>query len=237
MTVVVGFLHPADSINPKFRKSLTEVYLRDAYTTQRILGEFDYTSGPNIAAGRCAIVTLFLNHPAKPDWLWMVDSDMTFDDDILDRLEKAADPVERPIVGALCFGVRPVKVDGVEQFDELGAGPLELFPTIYMLDRDGNMWHYMTYPRDELVQVHSTGAACVLVHRSVLADERWQLDHPLPWFRESVHHGQLCSEDHFFMVNAGAMGYPIFVDTSVKTGHVKSFVAGERLFLAQRGQS
>jgi hypothetical protein len=56
----------------------------------------------------------------------------------------------------------------------------------------------------------------------------------LPWFRESVLHGKVCSEDHFFCLTAGSFGYPIHLDTAAKTGHVKSFVADEDVFLAQQ---
>jgi hypothetical protein len=167
--------------------------------------------------------------------LWMVDSDMTFGDGILDRLLKTANPKHMPIVGGLCFGVRPAKFDGQERFNECLATPLELFPTIYGLDDDGHMLHYSGYPRDSVVRVASTGAACLLIHRSVLADKRWTADgHPQPWFRETVLHGAVCSEDHFFCLRAGSFGYPIHLDTAAKTGHVKTFVADEDLYLAQQ---
>lgn len=211
------------------------VMMRDAATSRHIVGEFDQESSANISSARCQIVRDFLAHPAKPEWLWMIDSDMTFGHDILDRLLATADPTERPIVGGLCFGVRPVKFNGVEQFNDCLATPLELFPTIYTLNESGQMQHWNSYPRDTVVQVHSTGAACLLVHRSVFADERWTQDgHPLPWFRESVLNGKVCSEDHFFCIKAGSLGYPLHLDTAAKTGHVKTFIADEDLFLAQR---
>lgn len=211
------------------------VYMRDARGSQRIVGEFDQESSANISGARCDIVRQFLAHPARPEWLWMVDSDMTFDSGILERLLATADPRERPIVGGLCFGVRPLKVDGVERFNGCLATELELFPTVYTLDAEGRMLHWSGYPADSVVQVSSTGAACLLVHRSVLADPRWLADgHPLPWFRESVLHGKVCSEDHFFCIRAGSFGFPVHLDTAAKTGHVKSFVADEDLYLAQR---
>jgi hypothetical protein len=235
VTVIVAFCHPSGSISPQFRRSLTMVMMRDAATGRHIIGEFDKESSANIATARCKIVEEFLAHPARPDWLWMIDSDMTFGDGILDRLLATADRKERPIVGGLCFGVRAVKVDGVEAFNDVLACPLELFPTIYTLDDEGGMVQWMRYPIDSVVPVHSTGAACLLVHRTVLADKRWTEDgHPQPWFRETVLHGKVCSEDHFFCLRAGSFGYPIHLDTAAKTGHVKTFVADEDLFLSQR---
>jgi hypothetical protein len=233
--VAVGFCHRSDSLTPQFRRQLTMVYMRDAHTTRRIIGEFDKESSANIATARCQIVADFLAHPGKPDWLWMVDSDMTFADTILDRLLETAHPTKRPIVGGLCFGVRPAKIGGQERFNECLATPLELFPTVYTLDEQGRMLHWSTYPRDSVVQVCSTGAACLLIHRSVLNDKRWTEDgHPQPWFRESVLHGEAVSEDHFFCIRAGKFGYPVHLDTAAKTGHVKTFVADEDLFLFQQ---
>lgn len=236
--VAVGFIHPAGSLSPQFARCLRMVVVREAAvpSLRRIVGEFDHESSANVSLARCKIVREFLAHPAKPDWLWMVDSDMTFPEDILDRLLAAADPKERPIVGGLCFGVRPLQVDGHDVFSECLSTPLELFPTVFSLDDDGRMVHHFDYPENATFAVNSTGAACLLVHRSVLADPRWTADgHPLPWFRESVLHGQVCSEDHFFCLRAGSLGFPVHINTAARTGHVKTFVADEDLYRAQRG--
>src|SRR5262245_36082730 len=171
--VIVGLIHRADSTKPQHHRCLRMLLARDFGLDHRIIGELDRESSANVAHGRCAIAQDFLNHPKKPEWLWLLDDDMTFGDDILLKLLGAAHPTERPIVGGLCFGTRPVKdIDGREHFNECGATPLELFPTIYMLDDDGQMWHVMDYPPDQVIQTHSTGAACLLIHRSVLDDKR-----------------------------------------------------------------
>jgi hypothetical protein len=212
------------------------LYQRDARSgSPVIIGELDKESSANISTARNEIVREAIAHPAKPDYLWMVDDDMTFGDGILDRLLTTAHFKARPIVGGLCFGVRPVKFDGRERFNECLASPLELFPTVYTLDETGHMLHWSGYPADSVVQVSSTGAACILIHRSVLNDKRWTEDgHPQPWFRESVLHGGVVSEDHFFCIRAGKFGYPVHLDTAAKTGHVKTFVADEDLYLAQQ---
>ena len=203
---------------------------------RRIVCELEReTSGAHVPSGRSKIVRDFLAHPARPDWLWFIDTDATFAFDVLEQLIKSADPVERPIVGALAFGVA-VKRDaaGNDMADSVGGAALELFPTLYVW-HDGAAHRIDDYPRDELVRVHSTGAHCLLIHRTVLADRRWQDDPcPLPWFQMCWSDGKEVSEDQFFCVRAGAMGYPVWVDTRVKTGHVKQFVASESQYLAQR---
>lgn len=233
-TVIVSFLHRADSTSPLFHRSLRALLVRDAYAHPgRIVGEIDRECSANISSGRCGIVREFLERGA--DWLLMLDDDMTFAPELLDQLLAVADPDERPIVGGLCFGVRPmVDADGHDLFNARMAGPKEAFPTLYGLADDGQLVHYLTYPRDALVRVASTGAACLLIHRSVLADERWDDGHPFPWFRESVFHGKHCSEDHYFCLKAGSLGFPVHVHTGIKLGHVKVDVIDEDWYDAHR---
>lgn len=221
-------------MTPQWRRSLNLVLMRDARTYQRVVGEFAHeASGVHVPSARCDIVRKFLAHPARPEWLWMVDTDATFADDILERLLAAASRRDRPIVGALAFGVAPKKVGGVEAFNQVGSVELELFPTLYVLDGDKVM-RLDDYPRDQVVHVHSTGAHCLLIHRDVLKDKRWEDGHPLPWFRTAVLNGGEVSEDQFFCMKAGSLGFPVHVDTSIKTGHVKTFVADEDWYLRCR---
>jgi hypothetical protein len=234
--VAVGFCYAQSTVTPQWRSSYTMALLADATKSRRVVGEFAHeTSGAHLAGARCDIVREFLAHPDKPDWLWLIDTDATFAPDALERLLKAADPVKRPIVGALAFGVRPAKDDrGQHIRNGVGATPLELFPTIYIYGENG-VAMVADYPRDQLVQCHATGCHCLLIHRNVLGDPRWlEDDHPQPWFRMAFRGGGEVSEDQFFCMKAGALGFPIYVDTATKTGHVKTFIADEDLYLAQR---
>jgi hypothetical protein len=227
--VDVGFCHRADAVSPQFRRSLTMLLMRDARTKQRVAGEWDQESSANISAGRCNIVRNFLG--GTSDWLWMLDSDMTFGVDILDRLLRTADPQSKPIVGGLCFGVGPEKdAAGGDMFNaELGTR-YRAFPTLYSVT-EGGFFHWKDYPANTVVKCESTGAACVLIHRRVLADPRWQTPaHPFPWFREAVAGGKPMSEDHFFFLKARQLGYPLHVDTGAKTGHVKPLIVDELFF-------
>lgn len=236
--VAVGYCYGQSTITPQWQQSYNFVLMRDAARSRRIVGQFAHeASGVHIPTARSAIVRDFIDHPAKPDWLWLVDTDATFADDVLERLIAAADPTTRPIMGALAFGVRIAKdAKGREIFNSVGAGSLELFPTVYVYSEQGTGCVF-AYPPDQIVQCHATGAHCLLIHRTVLADPRWLEDgHPLPWFRTAVANGEEVSEDQFFCMKAGSFGYPVHVDTSIKTGHVKTFVADEDLYLAQRSE-
>jgi hypothetical protein len=115
-TVMVGFVYGQSTYTPQFGHSLEHVLARDFATNRRIVGRLSReTSGVHVPDGRCKIVADFLNHPAKPEWLWMVDSDATFADDVLEQLIAAAHPTDRPIVGALAFGVKPYMVQGTSR--------------------------------------------------------------------------------------------------------------------------
>jgi hypothetical protein len=225
--VAVGFCYAQTTQTPQWRFCYQQVLTRDAYTSRRVVCEFGReASGVHVPDARSKIVAAFLAHPARPDWLWIVDTDATFPDDTLERLIASADPKVRPIVGALAFGVKPRFGDWSNR---CLAAPLQGLPTLFTFD-GANTNRIDNYPPDQLVQVHATGAHCLLVHRSVLADKRWIDGHPSPWFRTAVRNGEVVAEDNFFCTKAGSLGFPIYVDTAIKTGHVKSFIADEDWF-------
>jgi hypothetical protein len=223
--VAAGFVYGQTTQTPQWRFCYTQAIMHSAGRVVCEIGR--EASGVHIPDARSKIVSEFLKHPAGIDWLWMVDTDATFGPDVIERLVAVAHPKTAPIVGALAFAVKP----RTEQANECFATPLEGIPTLFRFTETGVV-ALTDYPRDELVPVHSTGAHCILIHRSVLADKRWLDGHPSPWYRTAVRNGAVVSEDQFFCLKAGSLGYPIFVDTSIKTGHVKTFVADEDWYLS-----
>lgn len=180
-------------------------------------------SGPNsLVAGRNLIVQHFLD--GEDEWLFFIDTDMGFSADTVDRLVEAADPVSRPVVGALCFAWMETEVD------PYGGRRFEAVPTLFGLAKsvDGHIGyvHRYIYPENTLVQVAGTGAACLLIHRSVLERIR---DKNLAeggtgseWFDLVQYgNGQPISEDLSFCWRVGSLGVPVFVHTGVKTTHHK----------------
>jgi GT2 family glycosyltransferase len=172
--------------------------------------------GPNISTARNKIAADFLTRPAP--WLLMCDTDMVFGGDTLDRLIAAADPVERPIVGGLCYS------------PFAGGGP---YPTMYELVEKGprriGFVRPETVPEDQLVRVSATGTGFLLIHRSVLEKVRdTSGDEAAPWFRE-MPVGEpmaLMGEDMTFCLRAGAAGFPVHVHTGIKIGHMKTTMLG-----------
>jgi hypothetical protein len=178
-------------------------------------------AGVNVAGPRNTVVRKFLAK-SKADWLWMIDTDMSFPPDTLDRLLEYADKDEAPIVGALCFGI-----DGDD-----------LFPTLYDLtEHDGSprTIRYWEYPEQSMFQVTATGAACMLVHRRVFeAILERSFSRAFPWFQETEMDGNPVGEDVTFCIRAGLCEFPVFVNTSVTIGHQKPTVLTEDKYLAQR---
>jgi hypothetical protein len=156
------------------------------------------------------------------DWLLWVDTDMGFPADLCERLLEAADPQERPVVGALCFSQRETESDGMGGWRCLAA------PTIFdwavlPSGRQGFLIRW-DYPRDTVVRCAGTGSAAVLVHRSVF--ERIAEGKPEGWahwydMAPNPTTGQLIGEDLSFCARAGALEIPVHVHTGVPTSHQK----------------
>jgi len=174
----------------------------------------------------------------KPaDWLFWVDTDMGFEPDTVDRLMEAADPVERPMVGALCFSLRETDPD------LMGGWRTSPTPTVFDWAKvpagengDEQMGFAVRwdYPANALVQCAGTGSACLLVHRSVF--ERLDTKLGPVWYNRvpNTSTGQLISEDLSFCLRAGAAGIPLFVHTGVRTSHMKPVWVAEEDYWRRR---
>jgi GT2 family glycosyltransferase len=206
---VIGYVHPG-VVRAEFCASLLAVCMEGQTRIRTVMA---FESGPNISGPRNMLCRDFLQDGFAP-WLFMCDTDMWFPADTVDRLIAAAgQPVERPVVGGLCFSRN---ADGGEPYS-----------TMYELtEKDGRpaFVRYGQWPEDSLVRVSATGAACLLIHRSALekvaADGG---DQAAPWFRETaVGPMALMGEDMTFCLRCAAAGIPVHVHTGVRVGHMKT---------------
>ena len=206
---VIGYVH-GGTVRAEFLASLLGLHRTRAVRT-KVDAVLAAPSGPNISEARNLVCRRFLEETTAP-WLWSLDTDMVFTPDTLDRLIAAADPVERPVVGALCYS----------QDEATG----EKRPTLYeLVEQDGQpgFARYRTWPEDACFPVAATGAACLLIHRTVLeAVEKVARDRAAPWFRESVIGAALVGEDMTFCLRCAAAGIPVHVHTGVRVGHMKT---------------
>lgn len=227
-SVVPGFLD-GGHWSACFGLSYMELMLHDLGGDSRIIREGGIylrkvAGSAGIPDGRNEVVQRFLDE-TDGEWLWFIDTDMGFAPDTVDRLVASADPVERPVVGGLCFaqrriearpfhgsrfGIIPTVYDYVELDDEVGFVPRE------------------AYALDEVLAVSGTGAACLLIHRTALEAVRDR--HGDAWFNPMAHPTGLkgkprnFSEDLSFCVRLASVGIPVHVNTAVKTIHEKGGV-------------
>lgn len=196
----------------------------------QVVGHLRTESGPMIAKARNQLVRNFLAKSdwADTEWLLMVDADMVFDEnavrDILANVRNENGKVMTPVVGGLCFG----------------GGHGMIFPTMYrIVDPETNHGNAISivsdYEPGELVQVDATGAAFLLIHRGVLEHLARVHEEPLPWFAPGVYKGMEYGEDWTFCMRVRKLGYPIFVNTAVKVGHMKEVQLDEATYFS--GQS
>jgi len=160
-------------------------------------------------------------------WLLWLDTDMGFRPDLLERLLAAADPTERPIVGALCFSQRKLGPD------TMGGYHTAATPTIFdwapvKNDAGDDLEGFdirWGYPSDALVRCSATGSAAVLIHRSVF--ERIQERYGAEWYHRVLASDGPMGEDLSFCMRATALDIPVHVHTGVRTTHAK------RIWLAE----
>jgi hypothetical protein len=206
--VIVGYLSGGDT-RVEFTKSIGAMTAHSV-STGSLIGALPHVSGPRIAAGRNHLVESFLATPGE--WLFMVDDDMTFDSDVIERFLSVADPVKAPIVGGLAFA----------------TGRDGIFPTMFRIHPEFKVpTRIDQWPLGEVVEVDGTGAACLFIHRSVFERMAEEFEKPWQWFQETTLNGNTVGEDMTFCLRARALGFPILVDTSIQFGHVKPRIIDE----------
>lgn len=212
-----------------FGLSWTDMMLRDQAGPGRILG----VSGSQqyvrkqagtmgLAAARNEIAAYFLDQSAE--WLFMVDSDMGFAPDTVDRMIESAEANNVGILGALCFAQ---KVDTDLRQNEMYSTRYRIQPTLYRyveVEKTGErgFQSITKYGRDRFQAVAATGAACLLVHRNALAVIGSE---PFMPITDPTGGGngtpRTFSEDLSFCIRANAAEVAMGVDTSIKTTHYK----------------
>jgi hypothetical protein len=222
--VSVGFLHPGH-YSACFAESLSDVILHDVAGAQRIVGHRFGKMGKEcgsagIVAGRNQITKVMVDE-SESEWLFMVDSDMGFAADTVERLVAAANKTARPVVGGLCFAH---KTDGKASFYGLR---FRCTPTLYdFYEGDGRVGFLprLDYVRNDVQEVGATGAACLLVHRNALTAVRDKYGDT--WFDPITHPTgpTTFSEDLSFCVRLAGVGVPVHVHTGIKTTHDKGGV-------------
>jgi len=110
--VFLCYLHP-DEITASFVECLEELKRHDQGRNLAQWGKVR-AGVMGIPEARNTLAEQMLG--TECEWMFMVDSDMGFAPDIIDRLLSRADKDERPVVGGLAFAYREFSTDGMGGF-------------------------------------------------------------------------------------------------------------------------
>ncbi len=223
--MLLGYLC-GNNVTSSFHDSLFNLMGHDLSHDQRLGHKAKVRSGPlQLPDGRNKLCRQTLESGAE--WLFMLDADMGFEPDLLDRLLDVADARERPVVGGLCFSMRELMPDGM--------GGMHTFPAptilnwVEMADGVSRFVGQDHYPVNTMIQVGATGGACLLVHRSVL--ERIGED----WFTQCpTDDGVFQGEDISFCWRLRQLGIPVWIHTGIRLTHMKTVWLGEPDFWQSR---
>lgn len=135
---------------------------------------------------------------ANCDYLFMIDDDMTADDDVFEKLYASQKDIIAPLAFTRNFPHKPVIYNCIEGWDPVTQ--TEHFTNFAV----------MNYPKNKLKECDAVGFGAVLINMNVLRNM------PQPWFMNPFKTG----EDINFCYQAKKHGFRTWVDTRVKLGHM-----------------
>jgi len=217
--VALGYIHPG-LVRHEFTDSLLGVAEVTPFAFRLS------ASSPRPATSRNLLIQDFLARGAE--WLFMVDTDMSFPRDTLQRLLATA---------AKQAPERPIAVSAVNYAWD--ANTAELTPVTLLYDPvEDRYLGSDLYPDDgKPFRIDATGPACMVVHRKILEDIK-ELNETPPsyWFYDLCQDGWFTGNDLTFCDRLRRAGYELWVDPEVTTGHVKSITFDKRMYRARREQ-
>lgn len=157
----------------------------------------------------------------RGDWILFVDDDMTWDAEDIARLVAKRDELGVDVIGGLCFR---------------RTHPHQ--PTMYRKVKDdhgGSYIHIENWTDGDVIKVDATGCAFLLI--TIAAFEKL-IGGPMPPFEEResgpppnfFRWEGIKGEDIRFCEDLIAAGNEIWVDTSIKVGHISEVVITEKDF-------
>jgi hypothetical protein len=221
--VLVAYLC-RDTIASSFHHSMFELMGYDASHNHRLNQRLQSRGGPmGLVAARNELVKGFLK--TDNEWMFCLDDDMGFEPIILDQLLSVADAKERPVMGGLCFVQREIAPDGMYGFRTMPS------PTIFdWIPNDIQGCDAYTarahYPMNQCMEIGATGAACLLIHRSVVNKLHEKFGDQY-WDQLPQDNGVMMGEDISFCDRVHQVGVPVWVHTGIRLTHYKHTWVGE----------
>ncbi len=198
--------------------------LVEPVTLQSMLGVVNYaalngikimdvgvTKGQLIDDARNALAETFLGTPTE--WIFWMDSDMTFPKETLVELFKVAEEKNTKMVTGVYYQRKNANFPVLwSRGEETETGTMS-----GLGDKRSEYNKYVgafLFPhpdKQEPSTCHAAGFGCVLIHRSVFET----LDRP--WFKFIQ---GTCSEDFYFFVNAKEAGFQLWYTPKLDLGHI-----------------
>ncbi len=160
---------------------------------------------------RNTLTETFLSSPTE--WIFWMDSDMTFPADTLVKLFSLAEKKNAKMVTGVYYQRRGNNLPCLwSRGQETEAGLVTGLNTPKGL-KNKYMGSFMIInpEKKEPFEAHSAGFGCVLIHRSVFEMMS------RPWFQFIK---GVCSEDFYFFVQAQELGFKLWVEPTIDLGHI-----------------
>ena len=147
------------------------------------------------------------------EWLFWMDSDMTFPPDTLVKLFNLVETKEAKLATGIYYQRKGMNYpciwsrgEETESGEVTGEGDPRSKYNQYLAS------FAIVHPdKKEPFKVHSAGFGCVLAHRTVFE----MMDRP--WFKFIE---KTCSEDFYFFVNAKKLGFDLWAEPTIDLGHI-----------------
>ena|SRR3990167_1330823 len=182
-------------LRPKMAQSLLNLVVHGGYEFHIVVAEEGYT----IAENRNYLTVQALNN--NSDYLLMIDDDMTFEPDMLDKLIEN----KKDIIG-VAYHPRSETGEIIKYLDEVVSVKIE----------------QSTDPKyKDTFECHATGTGIILIKCNVFKKMS------RPWFMFEYYPTGQCKlgEDWYFCREAKKAGFTIWTDPKPRVGHI-----GERIY-------
>ena len=219
--ISLGYIHNGE-VKAPFMRAVLDTLVNDR---RHLIAGIHEAQSADIVENRNIVVRNFL--ATNNEWLWFVDSDMSFEPDTLARL-LGDGSTSRPIRAAMAFSY--VRRDAISPV-----------PVWYDRIERGN-YQFIRHFGDGWTQLLGVGMACTLIHRNVFTRlSTIYGDDQFTWFGrdEAVMNGHRVrlGEDLTFCARCARLEIPIWGHAGVRVKHWKTTALGFDQFAAVNKES
>ncbi len=200
----------ADSVDHRVLQSMLGLVNYSAINGINIM-DIGVTHRQMIDDARNNLTETFLATPTE--WLFWMDSDMTFSKETLVELFKVAEEKDAKIVTGVYYQRKGLNFpvlwsrgadleDGGKSCDDSPRAITNKYVGSFLFPHPD---------KQEPAKAHAAGFGCVLVHRTVFEMMN------RPWFKFLP---KICSEDFYFFVEAAELGFQLWYTPKPELGHI-----------------